>query len=148
MRRIVGLAIIGWLAAIPGSAQTSGALTQELTKVETAWKDAVVNRDKVALQRLYADEYVSTDSEGQCWNKVDDIEIDTSGGFRLESYKFDDLKVHAYADVAVVTGRSLLAGANRGQKASASFRFTDVFVKRDGRWQLVTTQLTPLSALP
>jgi ketosteroid isomerase-like protein len=53
----------GLLLAAPGWAQT-GTAEQELLNLERQWKEAVVARDVAALQRLYADDYISVDSEG------------------------------------------------------------------------------------
>jgi ketosteroid isomerase-like protein len=104
----------------------------------------VVKRDAAALQRLYADEYMSVDQEGMTWNKQQDIQIDTTGASRLSTYKFEDLKVRIYGDVAVVTGRNRATGTVLGSAAKAQTRFTDVFVKRDGRWQCIQSQTTPI----
>src|SRR6202043_756492 len=99
MKYIAGLGLIGLLIAPLGWAQTAGTSEQELLNVENSWKQAVVNRDAASLERLYADEYLSTDQEGMVWNKAQDIAIDTTGGSRLASYKLDDLKVRLYGNV-------------------------------------------------
>ena len=146
MKYISGLTLIGLLIAPIGWAQTAGTAEQELLNVENTWKQAVVNRDAASLQRLYADEYLSTDQEGMVWNKAQDIGIDTTGNSRLGAYNLDGLKVRFYGDVAVVTGRNVSKGTLFGKAAKGQSRFTDVFVKRDGRWQCVTSQVTPIVA--
>ena len=140
--QMFGVVIIGLLAVSIGSAQTRDSTEQELIGVENAWKQAVVKRDVSALQRLYADEYMSIDQEGMSWNKKQDIEIDTKGASRLSTYKLDDVNVRSHADVAVVTGRNSATGTVLGRAEKAQTRFTDVFVKRDGRWQCVHSQTT------
>ena len=57
-------------------------------------------------------------------------------------FKFDDMKVHVYGNVAVVTGRNTIKGVweDIEHDISGPYRFTDVFVKRDGRWQCVASQ--------
>ena len=144
MKYIWSLALIGLIAPL-GWAQTSGTAEKELITVENAWKQAVVNRDAASLQRLYADEYLSTDQEGMVWDKAQDIAIDTTGNSRLASYNLDGLKVQFYGDVAVVTGRNISKGTLFDHAAKGQSRFTDVFVKRDGRWQCVTSQVTPIT---
>jgi ketosteroid isomerase-like protein len=140
-----GLALVGLLVAPLSWAQTPGAPEQELIKLENTWRQAVVTRDKVALQRLYAAEYQSIDQEGAVWDKAQDIAIDTTGGSQLASFTLDDLKVQLYGNVAVVTGRNTSQGTLLGRAAKGQNRFTDVFVKRDARWQCVTSQVTPIS---
>jgi len=141
---MLGLAMIGLLAVPVGWAQTQSSTEKELIGVENAWKQAVVKRDGAALQRLYADEYMSVDQEGMTWNKKQDIEIDTAGVSRLSTYKLEDLNVRVYGDVAVVTGRNTATGKVLDSSAKARTRFTDVFIKRDGRWQCVHSQTTPI----
>ena len=42
-------------------------------------------------------------------------------------------------NTAVVTGRTAAVGSYKGKPAAVSLRFTDAFVKRDGRWQAVAS---------
>jgi ketosteroid isomerase-like protein len=140
-----GLALIGLSLAPLGWAQTLGTPEQELVTVENTWKQAVVDRDAGSLNRLYADDYFTTDQEGMVWYKAQDIAIDTTGHSRLVTYKLDDLNVRLYGDVAVVTGRNISTGTILGNATKSQSRFTDVFVKRDGRWQCVTSQVTPIT---
>src|SRR5262249_53137867 len=118
----------------------------ELIALEHTWKQSVINRDAKALEHLYADEYMSIDSEGQIWNKVDDIAIDTNGQSYLTSFVLDELKVRLVDNIALVTGRNTSTGTLLDRPAKAEYRFTDVFVKRDGRWQVISSQTTPILA--
>jgi uncharacterized protein (TIGR02246 family) len=149
MKSIAGLMVVGILLAPTARAQAPGGPEQELIKVWNDWKQAVIKRDAAALRNLYADEYMSIDSEGGVWNKAEDIEIDTSGSFRLATYKLADVKVRLLGEVAIVTGRSFYKGTGTTRREiSAQYRFTDVFVKRAGRWQVVHSHLTALATLP
>ena len=130
--------------ALPAAAQTS-APTQterELLKLEDEWSQASLKRDAAALQRFYADEYVFIDEDGVVTNRVNELKNLTSGEFRLESYKFDEMRVRLYGDVAIVTGRNTIKGRwqDINRDISGPYRFTDVFVRRDGRWQCVSSQ--------
>jgi ketosteroid isomerase-like protein len=113
--------------------------------VENAWATAAVKADGAALEKIYADEYLFTDEEGLVWNKTQDIANVTSGAYKPASYKFDDMKVRIYGDTAVVTGRNMVKATYKDKDISGPYRFTDVFVKRDGRWQCVATQAVRVS---
>ena len=129
--------------AVPQSwAQPPTAAEQELIKLENDWSEAVVKRDGTLLQRLFAEEYAFTDQDGVVWNKTQDIANVTSGVTRTSSYKLEDLKVRLYGDVAVVTGSNTIKATFQGRDIGGKYRFTDVFVKRSGAWQVVTTQGT------
>jgi hypothetical protein len=54
----------------------------------------------------------------------------------------DDVRVRLLDGSAVVTGRTRATGSYRGQKGTATLRFTDVFYFRDGRWRIVASQGT------
>jgi hypothetical protein len=63
------------------------------------------------------------------------------------TYKLEDMNARVYGvDAAVVTailtGRKTLNGTFQGKDISARYRFTDVFVFRDGRWECVAAQST------
>jgi ketosteroid isomerase-like protein len=135
------LAFCGVTLCLPAFARDT-AVEQQLINVERQWKQAVVDRDPVALGQFYADEYISTDSEGLVFTRSQDIEIDTAGPSRLTAFTFDDLRVRVYGEVAVVTGRIDTTGMLAGAPSQGRSRFTDVFVKRDGRWLCVATHTT------
>jgi ketosteroid isomerase-like protein len=143
-KHILGVAIVGLVIASVSWTARAATTEQELTALEHIWKQAVVAGDAATLQRLYADEFTSIDQEGAVWNKAEDIGIDTNGWFRLDSYRLEDMNVRVYGDLAVVTGRNTMKGTFLGRAVMSQVRFTDVFVKRDGRWQCVTTQATPI----
>ena len=56
---------------------------------------------------------------------------------KLTAYDVDDMNVRLYDKTAVVTGRVTTKRLVKGQAMTSQSRFTDVFVWRDGRWQLV-----------
>jgi len=64
----------------------------------------------------------------------------------LTAFRLEDLEAHVYGDAATVTGANVITATYKGQDASDKFRFTDVFVKRDGRWQVVATQGTKVAS--
>jgi ketosteroid isomerase-like protein len=136
-------AVCGVLVGLPAYGQDASA-ERELIKVEHALTQAVVDRDVAALNQLYADEFISTDSEGMVWTKSQDIAIDTEGASRVASFTLADLRVQVYGDVAVVTGRIATKGTLAGEASEGRSRFTDVFVKRDGRWQCVANHTTTM----
>jgi ketosteroid isomerase-like protein len=135
------LALCG--VALCGTAYArSVTVEQEVINVEHQWKQAVVDRDRTALDQFYAEEYISTDAEGLVWTKKQDIDIDTAGASRLTSFRFEDLKVQVYGETAVVTGRLFTEGFVAGAPSQNLSRFTDVFVRIDGRWRCVATHAT------
>lgn len=61
----------------------------------------------------------------------------------MPSSKLEDIRVQVYGDAAVVTLRSIEKGTTyKGKDLSGHYRWTDVFVKRNGSWQMVATHGT------
>jgi chlorite dismutase len=106
MKMVLAIGALAAFAVVGVYAQRSGSPEQELIKIEHDWNDATIKRDATVLQRLYADEYIATDSDGAVWTKAQDIANVTSGTSTLTAAVLDDLKVRRYANVAVVTGRN------------------------------------------
>jgi len=61
----------------------------------------------------------------------------TSGDLKFQSITTDDVQVRVYGNTAVETGRSTMDGQDKGQTVPRDTRFTRVWVKQEGRWQLV-----------
>jgi hypothetical protein len=57
--------------------------------------------------------------------------------YEIHSYDFGDIRVHPYEDTAVVLASLDLQASVQGEDRSGSFALTDVWVKREGRWQVV-----------
>lgn len=132
------------LAGFSAFAQTSkpDKLSRDqamLMQLERDIAQANIKRDKAFFERIEADEFIFTDSGGGTTTKAEDVaSLDKPPGeFRLVSYDVDQMKVSVYGKTAVVTGRVTSTYRGGGRESVIRTRFTDTFVKRDGRWQIV-----------
>jgi ketosteroid isomerase-like protein len=139
------LAMFALVALTPPLAHAQAPGEKELADVENHWAEAMVKGDVPALERLYADEYLAIDPAGATYTKAQDIANVKSGAFKLTTFKLDEMKVRVHGEVAVVTGRNTIKAMYMGKDISGAYRFTDVFVKRAGRWQVLTTQGTAVA---
>ena len=134
----------------PPKAAPTPALTEDeqtLLKLEQDWGDATMKGDVAFVDRAEAEEYVYTDPNGQLSNKKDSLEAAKGGAAKISSFKIRDVKVHVYGDSAVLTGQTQLKGKDEnGADFSGDYRWTDVFVRRDGRWQAVASQATTIQS--
>jgi ketosteroid isomerase-like protein len=113
---------------------------QELVQIEHEFGEAYKQHDAATLGRLLADDFFYTDEDGQVLNKTQ--YLDRAAHTRLDSYRLDDMKARLYGETGVVTSRLSGHGTYGGKGTKFDVRYTDVFVKRDGRWQLVVSQDT------
>jgi ketosteroid isomerase-like protein len=63
--------------------------------------------------------------------------------FKLASSNIDDLSIRSYGDTAIATGRAT-ATTSGDSPQTVRLRFTDVFVRRNGKWLAVTSQATQI----
>jgi ketosteroid isomerase-like protein len=129
-------------------AQPPNATEKELLAIENGWNDAIIKVDVAALEKLYAKEYVFIDTSGTKVTRAQVLGSVKSGEYVLKAAKLEDMTVHVYGNFATVTGINNETATDKGADASGAKRFTDVFVKRDGRWQCVATQATRVTKQP
>lgn len=137
------------------SAQGTGAsaadtekIKEEVRKVDDEMFQAVLKGDADTLDRIYADDIAFTYASGQIVSKAQAVADVRSGRNKLFVLNHDDVRVRAFGNAVVVTGRtqSTLACCEAGAKPTQVHRrFTDVYEKLDGRWQLIAHQVTPIA---
>jgi ketosteroid isomerase-like protein len=120
------------------------ALT-EVEAVERARFKAFVAADMKALQAILADDLVYCHSSGQCQNKKEVVAALGSHQTIYHALDVVEMKPRQIAGGVVVINGTVAIRAEMGDKA-AEFKaiYTDVYAKRDGRWQLVAWQSTRL----
>jgi ketosteroid isomerase-like protein len=107
---------------------------QEFSGLYDLWMEAIRSRDLASLDRMLADEYVYTASgqgrvDRQGWLRMVSV-------YDLQTFDFPRMDVRLYADVALVLCEYRQTGTVGGQVRSGTFLITDVWVRRDGRWQI------------
>ena len=140
MYRNILVGIVTLLVVSMLGAQVPSTVERDLIKLENDWATAWQKKDAAFLQKLFADEYLSTDQDGATFTNAQDLANVSAPGTSMTSFALTDLKVHVYGDTAVVTGLNTVKAMFKGKDTSGAYRFTDVFVRRDGRWQVVATQ--------
>jgi ketosteroid isomerase-like protein len=145
---VVAIAALGSTAPLPLRAQgpTPSARSESVRAAEMARRDALLASDTVALSKLVAGEFVEISRLGTIRSRADNMREVASGDLKLLTIKYDSLDVRVYGDVALLTGVADNTGMYRGTVPfSGKIRYTRVFVWRDGRWQAVSMQQTPMS---
>ena len=139
--------MIGRLVVLLLVACSSRALAQvedSVRAVEMSRRQALLAADTVALSRLIAPDFIEISRLGAVRTRADNIRDIASGDLHLTSINYDSLSVRIYGDVAVLTGIANNTGTFHGFPFSGKIRYTRVFVRRDGRWQAVLMQQTPM----
>ena len=119
------------------SKKPSGKVEQALMRIEQELIDALLKGDVSANERYLAETCTFNDPDGNVMDKTRSIADLKSGDLKFESSKLEDMKVHVYGNAAIVTYATTDKGAYKGKDLSGRYRWTDVFIKRGGSWQLV-----------
>ena len=122
------------------SANNGGDQQQQLVQIEQKWLNAETGNDPDTLQTILADDFIHVLPDGFI-TKKEHIDFRRSHPSRHDDKRFENLKVRIFGSTAVVTG---IVAANPGDGSIHETAFTDVFVYRDGRWQAVNAQETPM----
>ncbi len=155
MRRILCTVILVCaavtLAAEPMEAKKSTTVTKPAATADVQqvlkdrfreYTEALTKRDLAALDKIWADSYTFTNGRGEFLTKTDRMENIKSGATQFDSISREDEEIRIFGDTAVVTGRVVLKVVYSGKKSSGPYRFINVWVKMQGRWQLVANQIT------
>jgi len=146
----------GTVLAEPGSQTTTPATKKvavevvaevvlaerELIQLENDWAKAYLARDVKALDQIAAEGWAFTGADGDVYSKAEDLADVASGAFVATVFEMADVKVKIFGDTAVVTGRQTVRATYKGKDASAVYRITDVWQRRDGRWQAISSHLS------
>ncbi|HWH90618.1 MAG TPA: nuclear transport factor 2 family protein [Candidatus Binatia bacterium] len=120
-------------------------MEEELLKLEKQFAAAISKNDPEAIERLVTDDWIIINADGGIIDRERFFEVIKSGTLTHETMESDDMRVRVYGDSAVVSALTRSKGKFMGQEFTTQERSTDVFVKRDGQWRCVLTQLSPFT---
>jgi ketosteroid isomerase-like protein len=123
-------------------ATQDAAVVRQLEAIEERLASTWKARDCAGWGALLSDDWSVTHIDAQVITKEQALEMCRSGPPVTSSV--DQVAVRSYGDTAVVTGRTK-ATASGTVPLTVTLRFTDVFVRRDGRWIAVASHATRLS---
>ena len=108
----------------------------ELARLEHEWMAAWVKQDRATCERILAHDFLLTSARGILMSKIDWLAALSS--FICTSFSWEQLLVRPYGDTAIVHIRANQQAAVAGQDWSGVFLITDVWVKRNDQWQVVS----------
>jgi ketosteroid isomerase-like protein len=107
---------------------------------------AMASKDFATLNSVLADDLIYAHSSARLDTKQSLIGNMQSGATVYTSVEPSEVKAQDLGDAVVLTGIAQIKVVSNGTPNSFGVRFTDIYAKRDGRWQMVTWQSTRLPA--
>lgn len=104
---------------------------------ESDWAESVVANDAGVLERILADDFVGVDIDGSHDSKADAIKDYRSQPSEFASNHLNEVEIRFYGDAAVAQGNE---GWKKKNGAAGKFVWTDTWIKRGGKWQIVAAE--------
>jgi ketosteroid isomerase-like protein len=149
--RLAGISLLTLLAACGGQQQPREAAPSagpaneraqiELAQVEVAWGRALEAHDTAFFRETLADDFIATGGP-TVLTKAEFLADLGSAKQKPLPYRLEDTRVRIYGDVGIVTG--LITFENPTGPAGPPSRYTEVWVRRNGRWQAVHGHYNPV----
>jgi ketosteroid isomerase-like protein len=127
-----------------GKAPATAPEAEAVRSAELARFKAMTGNDMKALNAALGDDLIYTHSNALVDSKASYVESITSGRLKYVTIEPRDLQVRVFGTTAVITGAAAITSTSNGTTATNQLRFTDIWVLREGRWQMVGWQSTRL----
>ena len=156
MKPVLVLAVLLALSVTAAVAQSVDAVSKNpqeladeklLLQMEHDWNEALKTRNMAWFeQNLAGDMTDIVSANGTLYTKAEDIESLKTDQINYELMELSGLKVRVEGNAGIVTGVNRIKARDlKGELMEVKFAFTDVYIKRDGHWQVWASQHTRIT---
>ena len=133
-----------------GTVQGAEAGRQALAQIEDNWARALQAHDTAFFSRVLAADFHGTQDSGKTFSRSEVIQNAGDRTVQVRDLRDQDREIRIYGDgnVGVVTGLSNWTEQSGERTSRKSGRYTEMFVKRDGRWQAVAGHYSDIPQQP
>jgi uncharacterized protein (TIGR02246 family) len=146
--RLATLFVVALCSVTTAASQPKPVLSAQeiLIQLERDWHAAFLRKDVATIANLLADDVIFTYGDGARGDKARELALVAEFNQQVDSSVQEDFIVRVYRDTAVVWFTQRMVGPVQGKPTEVAYRYTDVWVLRDGRWQCISSQSTKLTA--
>ena len=119
---------------------------EDVAQVERDLAKAYQRSDVAGITKGVMEDYTLTNSSGKVTTRTGDLEEAKKVDPKYQTFENEDMKVRVHGDTAVVLGVTHVKGVSGGKPFEARFKFTDTFVKDNGRWRLYAGHVTKVAS--
>jgi len=120
----------------------------EILKLENEFAALVRRNDAAAIEAALAPEWKMIGPEGALASRAELVELFKSGKLKIENYQISGCEVHLHGDAAIVTGVDQSKGKWDGDSFDLRERFSDFYVRKNGKWICVWSHSSQLAEEP
>ena len=136
------------LPAQEAQKKASTPAEEEVRKLEREWLDAYEQHNVEAMDRIVAEDFAITFPEGKIQTKpqiMAMIKRPRREGAPPTRFHTEDVQSRTYGDTVVLMGKVVEETQKEGKTVREESRYTDTYVKREGRWQVVASHLSKVA---
>jgi ketosteroid isomerase-like protein len=138
------LLILASLALVQNVSMAQGDETK-IIALENLWNQMQLNHDADAMGKLLDEDFVFTDYDGTVMSKEQFLESIRDKSYQLTIEASENMKLHRHGDTVVVIGATHEKGTYKGKPYQHQGRFTDTWMKKNGQWLCIASQLSLIS---
>ena len=114
---------------------------EELVELSHELVRAVQAHERGRLEELLADEFTLDGAAGT----LDRSELldAAAGPYAIDDFAYEEIDPQVYGNTAVIVSRYRQRARLGDRDATGKLRITDVWIRREGRWQIVRRHATP-----
>jgi RNA polymerase sigma factor (sigma-70 family) len=127
--------------AKPPAEKPSSGVELDVAMLERSWLSALERSDRDVVDRILADGFEGVDPAGRTFAKDTYLQEVAKGAYALGLIEPIEIAVRSFGDTAVLTSRI------RIKSFEPNWRYTKVYVKRQGRWQCVAWHVSMLMGM-
>jgi len=131
------LAIIVALLQLWGLAAQQPTAEQQIQQASKVYEQALTQKNEPLLKSILADNFILTTASGKVLTKKDMMLNLTKEGTKYDKFESSDVLVSVLNEAAIETGKVHTVGIRGGKKIAETTRYTDFWVKIQGKWLLL-----------
>ena len=132
------------LAFLPIAQEISRAQGDEtkIIALENLWNQMQINHDADAMGKMLDNDFVLTDYDGSVMSKTQFLATIRDKSTQVTVEVSENMKLYRHSDTVIVIGATREKGTEKGKPFSHVGRFTDTWIKKDGQWLCIASQLS------
>jgi len=131
------LTIIVALLQTLGLAAQQPTAEQQIQQASNVYEQALTQKNEPLLKSILADNFILTTASGKVLTKKDMMLNLTKEGTKYDKFESSDVRINVLNEAAIETGKVHTVGIRGGKKIAETTRYTDFWVKIQGKWLLL-----------
>jgi hypothetical protein len=131
------LVIIFILLQSSGLAAQDSTTEQQIQEASKVYEQALTQKNELLLKSILADNFILTTASGKVLTKKDMMLNLTKEGTKYDKFESSEVRISVLNDAAIETGKVHTVGIRGGKKIAETTRYTDFWVKIQGKWLLL-----------